>query len=194
MRKLIKLKKFHPKAKIPTYYEEAAGFDLYPTRRTYLARSYEGVITEHKNIPIGMNVIGIKYYLGIGVQLPKDWALQIMPRSSVYKKDLVLANGVGLIDADYRGEICAIFKVALPITFDSTEDYEIISYNTTDRIDIFQTLEENPDCPAVCQGLLIPHHRADFEEVEELEKTKRGTGGFGSSDGGKNEPGTNKKY
>jgi dUTPase len=90
--------------------------------------------------------------------------------------------------------MCAIFKVALPITFDSTEDYEIISYNATDRIEIFETLEENIDCPAVCQGLLIPYHRADFEEVEELEKTKRGTGGFGSSDGGKNEPGTNKKY
>jgi len=192
MRKPIKLKKFHPKAKIPTYYEEAAGFDLYPTRKTYLTRSYEGVITEHKHIPIGMNVVGVKYYLGIGLQLPLDWALIIMPRSSVYKKDLELANGVGLIDSDYRGEICAIFKVALPIVFDSAEDYEIISYNATDRIEIFETLEENPDCPAVCQGLLIPHHRANFEEVEELQKTKRGTGGFGSSDGSAVIPGTNK--
>ncbi len=194
MKKNIKIKKFHPKAKIPVYYEDAAGMDFYATRKTWIVKHWteNGIIEkEVLELTSGMIIIGIKYYLGVGVQLPKNCALQIMPRSSIYKKDLILSNSPGLIDPDYRGEISAIFKFLAPISY-IAEDYTIFSHDATDEVKYYQTLEENIDAPAVCQGMIVDFHRAVFEEVDELEKTKRGTGGFGSSDGSAVIPGTNK--
>ena len=104
---------------------------------------------------------------GETVKVPTGWAIQL-PDSQVValvfarsglaaNYGVALANGVGVIDSDYRGEIQIL------ISNNSSEPY-IIHHG--DRI---------------AQLLFMPVMRAEFEIVEDLEETLRGKGGFGST-------------
>lgn len=93
----------------------------------------------------------------IAVEIPEGYALFLIPRSSIYKTDLMLANSVGLIDSDYRGNITAIFK---------RNEVCKNSYKIGERIG---------------QLILIENFNAKFVEVNELSETKRGEGGYGST-------------
>ena len=73
------------------------------------------------------------------------------------KKGICLANGIGVIDSDYRGEIC----VALLNT--SSEPFTV------------------EDGDRIAQLMFMPVMRANFTEAERLEETERGAGGFGST-------------
>ncbi|RVU54167.1 dUTP diphosphatase [Anaerosphaera multitolerans] len=93
---------------------------------------------------------------GIFIELPVGYEAQIRARSGLsLKKGLTLANGIGTIDSDYRGEI-KVIVVNL-----GKEDIEI---NHGDRI---------------AQMVIIKYERADIEVVEELTVTTRQDGGFG---------------
>jgi len=95
---------------------------------------------------------------GLSMEIPKGYEIQIRPRSGLaYKHGISVLNSPGTIDSDYRGEI----KVLL--INHSNEDFEI---KVGERI-----------AQAVIQRVI----QAVFEEVEELGKTKRGEGGFGST-------------
>lgn len=94
---------------------------------------------------------------GVRMSLPKGFVGIIAPRSSVYKKNLVLANDVGFIDSGYRGEIKFLF-----IPTSSAHDY----YRVGDRIG---------------QMIIVPHMSYPLTEVESLDDTERGEGGFGST-------------
>lgn len=84
--------------------------------------------------------------------------MQVRPRSGMSLKTKVrVANSPGTIDADFRGEVCVIV--------DNIGD-ETISIVPGDRI---------------AQGVICPVYQASFIEVEDLDETKRGTGGFGST-------------
>ena len=90
--------------------------------------------------------------------IPKGFEIQVRPRSGLaIKKGVGLVNSPGTIDADYRGEI----KIIL-INF-GQEDFII------------------KDQDRIAQLILAPVVQAEFEEVNELPKTQRGTGGFGST-------------
>ena len=92
------------------------------------------------------------------IELPAGYEAQIRPRSGLaIKHGLSLVNAPGTIDADYRGEI----KVIL-INL-SSEPYTI---HDGDRI---------------AQMVISEHSRAKWLEVKELNKTERGSGGFGHS-------------
>lgn len=95
------------------------------------------------------------YHTGVYVSIPKGYVGLIFPRSSIYKKDLLLHNSVGVIDSGYTGEIKFIF---MPTGW---KEYEI-----GDRIGqiIFMKLPE-----------------VQLEYVDSLEETARGEGGFGST-------------
>ncbi len=96
--------------------------------------------------------------LGLAVEVPKGHALLIFPRSSIgLKTPLRMANSVGIIDADYRGEISAIYENQ------SDGDY---------------TLKKGE---RVAQGMIIPVPKVRFFAVDRLTQTKRGVGGFGST-------------
>ena len=98
---------------------------------------------------------------GLFVELPEGYEAQIRPRSGLaIKHGLTVLNTPGTIDADYRGEIRVIL-VNL-----STEDFEI------------------KDGERICQMIIATHAHAEWIEVEELNDTERGTGGFGHT--GKN--------
>lgn len=95
---------------------------------------------------------------GLFIELPIGYEAQVRPRSGLAaKKGITVLNSPGTIDADYRGEIGVI------IVNLSNEDYTI---KQGERI---------------AQLIIAKHERAVWEEVEELEKTTRGAGGFGST-------------
>jgi len=97
---------------------------------------------------------------GIFVAIPKGYELQIRPRSGMAaKQGITVVNSPGTIDRDYRGEILIILaSLATPAKF------SIIKAG--DRI---------------AQAVLKKVDRVEWVEVEELDKTKRGAGGFGST-------------
>lgn len=95
--------------------------------------------------------------LGIAVEIPKGFELQIRNRSSLGKKGLIIPNGVGTIDAGYRGEIHMML-------YNSTSKKVII--NKGDRVG---------------QIKISKAPQLKLRVVKELSETKRGSGGFGST-------------
>ena len=95
---------------------------------------------------------------GLFISLPKGYEAQVRPRSGLaFKNGITVLNTPGTIDADYRGEI-GVILVNL-----SSQDFTI---NDGDRI---------------AQMVIAKHDTAIWEEVENLDETNRGEGGFGSS-------------
>jgi dUTP pyrophosphatase len=93
---------------------------------------------------------------GLHIELPEGFEAQIRPRSGLaFKHGIGIVNSPGTIDADYRGEV----KVLL-INF-SDQVFEI---NTGDRI---------------AQMVVARHEKVDWQEVEVLNETMRGAGGYG---------------
>ncbi len=95
---------------------------------------------------------------GLSIAIPEDTEIQIRPRSGLaVKSSISVLNTPGTIDSDYRGEI----KIIL-----FNHGKEEFTVNNNDRI---------------AQMILMPVLKAEFEEVQKLPKTVRGSGGFGST-------------
>jgi len=95
---------------------------------------------------------------GLSIAIPEDTEIQIRPRSGLAAKSSIsVLNTPGTIDSDYRGEL----KIIL-----FNHGKEEFTVKNNDRI---------------AQMILMPVMKAEFEEVEELPKTVRGSGGFGST-------------
>ena len=95
---------------------------------------------------------------GIAIALPPGWEAQMRPRSGLAAKHgIACVNAPGTIDADYRGEL----KVIL-----INHGKEPFTINRGDRIG---------------QMVIAPVFQASFDEVDELDETERGAGGFGST-------------
>lgn len=93
---------------------------------------------------------------GLFIELPKGYEAQIRPRSGLaLKKGITVLNTPGTIDADYRGEI-GVILINL-----SNEEFVI---NDGERI---------------CQMVISKHETVDWQNVEILQETIRGEGGFG---------------
>lgn len=98
---------------------------------------------------------------GLFIELPAGYEAQVRPRSGLaLKNGLTVLNTPGTIDADYRGEIRVILLNL------STEDFSI------------------HDGERIAQMVIAKHETAVWEQVDELEDSERGAGGFGST--GKN--------
>ena len=96
---------------------------------------------------------------GIALAIPEGWAGLVLPRSGLAARHgITLPNAPGLIDAGYRGEVRVLLLNA-----DSREAFHVAP---GDRI---------------AQLVLMRHESPELIEVESLEETVRGTGGFGSS-------------
>ena len=96
---------------------------------------------------------------GIMVAIPKQYEIQIRPRSGLAAKNgISILNTPGTIDSDYRGEIKVILINLGKYTFE---------INKNDRI---------------AQMIVCPIIKAELKEVESLPETIRGGGGFGSTD------------
>ena len=139
----ISIKKLNDRATLPTYGTEySAGADLYSAED-------EITIAPHTTYLI---------HTGIALEIPEGYCGLIFARSGLAsKRGLAPANKVGVIDADYRGEV----MVAL--------------HNHTDKEATIAPSER------IAQLAIVPFLKADFEEVDELSETVRGEGGFGST-------------
>ena len=104
-----------------------------------------------------------------------DYDILAFPRSSISKYNLVLANCIGLIDADYRGEVLLRFKYQW-----QPEDYKIRTDNLLEGRVNFTKLYNKGD--KVCQLKVTKVENVEFVLVYELDSTTRGDGGFGSTD------------
>lgn len=104
------------------------------------------------------------YGLGFATEIPKGYRGVIAPRSSLSKHSWVMANSIGIIDSDYRGEW---MMVLAPLNGDVTTS--ALPYGVGERC---------------CQIYFEPVLDAEFVLTKDLEDTNRGTGGFGST--GKN--------
>lgn len=139
----INLKKLCDSATLPTYGTEfSAGADLYNLDEPVTIEPHATTLV----------------HTGISVEIPEGYCGLIFARSGLAtKRGLAPANKVGVIDADYRGEI----MVAL--------------HNHSDIV------AEVAPCERVAQLAIVPFIKAEFEVVDELSSTVRGAGGFGST-------------
>ena len=144
----VKIKKLHKDAVIPKYETfGSVGMDL-----TAVSKEYD----KHGNVVFGT---------GLAIQIPTGYYADLRPRSSISKYDLVLANSVGTIDSDYRGELILKFKPSMYFGVNRGDD-DGVMYDVGDRI---------------AQLVILPYPKVSFVEVDELSDTERGTGGFGST-------------
>ena len=139
----VEFKKLVDGAVIPTRaHMTDAGFDLTCTS------IFEG----------GFDAETITYGTGVAVNIPQGYVGLLCSRSSIYKKDLIQNNSVGIIDAGYTGELIFKFRKMQPFT----RRYEI-----GDKIG---------------QLVIIPLPDIELEEVKDFSvPTDRGDNGFGST-------------
>ena len=144
MKETVRIQKLDPRAKLPTYGSAAAaGADLYALLDAPLA------------IAAGETVL---VHTGVAIALPEGTVGLICARSGLAtKRGLAPANKVGVIDADYRGEV----MVAL--------------HNHSASEAVIEPYER------IAQLLVMPYVTADFSECDTLDETARGAGGFGST-------------
>lgn len=152
----VKIKRLHPASVIPKYAKPGdAGLDL-----TAVSASFD----DYGNIV---------YHTGLAFEIPLGYVGLVFPRSSNCKKTLTLTNSVGVIDSGYRGEVTFRYRphtqevcVASPIGFDVDFSEDCRVYAVGERVG---------------QIIIMPYPTIEFEEVEDLSKTERGEGGYGSS-------------
>lgn len=138
----VRFKKLNSEAQVPTYGSvSAAGADLYALERTVLQPGQTVLI-----------------HTGIALEIPEGYAGLIYARSGLAtKRGLAPANKVGVVDADYRGEIMVSLH---------NHSSEVQSVDAGERI---------------AQLVVTPFLRVQFNEVDDLSDTHRGAGGFGST-------------
>ncbi len=138
----VKIKRLDHQAVIPSYATDgSAAFDLVATGRHIKQGS-------------------VIYSTGLSFELPEDHVMLVFSRSGHgFNDDLRLSNCVGVIDADYRGE------VKVKMTYDGAltqPQWPLIG----DR---------------VAQAIVLPIRQVEFEETDTLSDTERGQGGMGST-------------
>ena len=138
----LKICKLHPDAQQPTYGTPgAACFDLHTV--------HGGEVGAYQSGTFGT---------GLAFEIPDGHVLLVFSRSGHgFKYGLRLANCVGVIDADFRGEVMVKLRNDSPVGF---------GFEQGDR---------------VAQALVLPVPRVAFDVVEQLSLSERGAGAFGST-------------
>lgn len=148
----VKIKKLRVDAVTPKYATDGSGcFDLFVPLGE-LPNSLDDV-DEVLRIPTGL-----------AFEIPEGHVMLVFSRSGHgFKNHVRLSNCVGVIDADYRGELMVQLRQDLLVNQHALR------------------LPIEPG-KAMAQALVIPYPRVEFEEVDELGDTARGVNGFGSTD------------
>ena len=100
----------------------------------------------------------VEYGTGITFEIPNGYVGLLFPRSSIRNRDLMLKNSVGVVDASYRGEI--------KFSFHDLNNDDVLDYDIGERCG---------------QIVFIKIPDVNLIESQELNETKRGTAGYGSS-------------
>lgn len=153
----IQVKKLHEDAVLPKKANESdAGYDI--------------VALDNGTV----NDAGfIEYKTGISICPDSGYHVEIFPRSSISKYDLVLANSIGLVDNGYRGEVLVRFKPTMAIVKNAVSVEPYIVYPRQTKV--YKKGDK------IAQLVIRKTETADFVFVESLNETDRGHGSFGSS-------------
>lgn len=136
----VKIKKLVPDAVVPKKAHPGdAGFDLVAVR-------------------VGFENGCWVCHSGLAFEMPDGYMGLVFPRSSIVKKDMSMANAVGVVDSNYRGEVTCWFRLAGALEFPK--------YGVGERF---------------AQLIIMPYPEVEFVEADELSETDRGTGGYGST-------------
>lgn len=161
---LVRFKRLHPDAVVPfKKYPEDFCYDVVATSEEEIAPNVWkygiGLAFEIEGKPEDLVVENEFGKELLRIPQGRDWnvSLDLRPRSSIYKTGMVLSNAVGTIDELYRGEVSAVFYHVFP---------NMPRYRVGDRIGQIKL------------GFTLP---IEFEEVDELGRTLRGDGGYGST-------------
>lgn len=141
----LKVKKLVKEAVLPKYATDGSnGLDLVATA-VLVHPSYVEVRT------------------GISVEIPEGYVGLLFSRSSISNRNLMLANGTGVIDNDYRGEVILRFKAL-------NEGAHMFKYASNYKAG-----------DKVGQLVIIPLPKVEVIEIKEVKETARGSGSFGST-------------
>lgn len=168
----VKIKRGPKAVLLPSYAKRGdAGIDLRATSKKLVTNEDESEYIEY----------GTDLYIAI----PEGYMGLLFPRSSISTKDLLLANGVGVIDSQYRGELKVRFKIKTGYyqLFQENEDGEVAMFlSAIDRDrDLITDFPQYKIGDKIAQLIIVPFPVIEWEEVESLPETERGAGGFGSS-------------
>lgn len=173
------------------YVKKIEGLTL-PKKASELAAGYDVVATSDPKIVGEQNVDKswkridyIEYETNLHIA-PEALTFHtlIHPRSSVSKYNLVLANSIGLVDNDYRGMVICRFKYVW-----QPEDLEWVRLNEKNAILGTPNLSKiYKKGDTIAQLVIEPTVQAEWVVVDDLTQTKRGEGGFGSTDQSKVQP------
>lgn len=158
---VVKYKKLSKNAQVPTKVsKDSAGMDL--------------VVTD---VEYDYDTKTYCYHTGLAMEIPSGYVGLLFPKSSIYNQNLTLANCVGVIDADYRGEIMARFK-------GDCEYYKIEQKNNSLFAFLFD--EKHPQIYKVgekaVQLIIVRIPDVVLQETDNVTSTERGTNGFGQMD------------
>lgn len=161
---LVRFKRLHPDAVVPfKKYPEDFCYDVVATSEQEIAPNVWkygiGLAFEIQGKPEDLVVENEFGKELLRIPQGRDWnvSIDLRPRSSIYKTGMLLSNAVGTIDELYRGEVSAVFYHVFP---------GMPRYRVGDRIGQIKL------------GFTLP---IEFEEVDELGRTLRGDGGYGST-------------
>lgn len=137
----IKIKKLSKNVPLPKQGTQgAAGIDFYLPQPVQFEPNFS------KKVP-----------LGVAVEIPEGYVMLLIPRSSTWTTPLRMPNSVGVIDSDYRGEVCALLQNTHHLAWTAEAGERLV------------------------QGVIVPVPSVRVVEVDELSETSRGCGGFGST-------------
>ena len=138
----VKIKRFDKNLPLPSYKTKgAAAMDLAARQETTIPAQSVGYIP-----------------LNIALQIPEDHFVLIAARSSLHKRGLLVANGIGIGDHDYCGD---------------NDEYLLAVFNFTQQEVVIEKGER------VAQMLVLPRQKVELVEVEQFDAADRG--GFGST-------------
>jgi len=140
--KKIKIKRFDKDLPLPEYKTRGAvAFDLMARADTVIPARSIGYVP-----------------LNVAMTIPAGHMILLAARSSLHKKGLMMANGVGVVDEDFCG---------------NGDEYKAALYNFTDSAVAVSRGDR------IVQAILKPYEKADWDEVDDLERETRG--GFGTT-------------
>ena len=114
-------------------------------------------------------------------EIPKGYVGLLFPRSSNSKKDLILSNSVGIIDSGYRGEVMMKYKRSIRVLDFLSTLKTWLKVSEFKNISVFNIGDDYKIGERVGQLVIIPYPEIEFEEVDGLSDSERGSCGYGST-------------
>jgi dUTP pyrophosphatase len=138
----IRVKRFDKGISLPEYKTRGAGaFDLSSRERMEIAPKQIGYVP-----------------LNVAIEAPEGYVVFLIARSSLHKKGLMLANGLGVMDSDFCGD---------------EDEYKAVCFNFADQPVVIEKGDR------LCQGVVLKYEKAEWEEKDHLDRKTRG--GFGTT-------------